>query len=85
MRTYLGLLASAVRTALRSKHDLVLENLALRQQVAVPQALLQGRRDPLDQRYTRYDSAREPQRISATTDPAGVRIEGSQDAQRGRG
>ena len=35
MRTYLGLLANAVRGALRSKHDLVLENLALRQQLAV--------------------------------------------------
>ena len=35
MRTYLGLLANAVRSALRSKHDLVLENLALRQQLAV--------------------------------------------------
>ena len=32
---YLGLLANAVRSALRSKHDLVLENLALRQQLAV--------------------------------------------------
>ena len=35
MRTYLGLLANAVRSALRSRHDLVLENLALRQQLAV--------------------------------------------------
>ncbi len=35
MRTYLGLLGNAVRSALRSKHDLVLENLALRQQLAV--------------------------------------------------
>ena len=35
MRTYLGLLANAVRSAPRSKHDLVLENLALRQQLAV--------------------------------------------------
>ena len=35
MRTYLGLLANAVRSALRSKHDLVLENLALRQQLVV--------------------------------------------------
>ena len=35
MRTYLGLLASAVRNAVRSKHELVLENLALRQQLAV--------------------------------------------------
>ena len=34
MRTYLGLLASAVRNAVRSKHELVLENLALRQQLA---------------------------------------------------
>ena len=34
-RTYLWLLANAVRSALRSKHDLVLENLALRQQLAV--------------------------------------------------
>ena len=31
MRTYLGLLTNAVRSALRSKHDLMLENLALRQ------------------------------------------------------
>ena len=35
MRTYLGLLTNAVRSALRSKHDLMLENLALRQQLAV--------------------------------------------------
>ena len=35
MRMYPGLLANAVRSALRSKHDLVLENLALRQQLAV--------------------------------------------------
>ena len=35
MRTYLGLLTNAVRSALRSKHDLLLENLALRQQLAV--------------------------------------------------
>ena len=35
MRTYLGLLTNAVRRALRSKHDLMLENLALRQQLAV--------------------------------------------------
>ena len=35
MRTYLGLLGNAVRSAPRSKHDLVLENLALRQQLAV--------------------------------------------------
>ena len=35
MRTYLGLLTNAVRSALRSKHDLMLENLALRQQFAV--------------------------------------------------
>ena len=35
MRTYLGLLANVVRSALRSKHDLVLKNLALRQQLAV--------------------------------------------------
>ena len=27
MRTYLGLLTNAVRSALRSKHDLMLENL----------------------------------------------------------
>ena len=31
----LGLLTNAVRSALRSKHDLMLENLALRQQLAV--------------------------------------------------
>ncbi len=30
MRTYLGLLATALRNAVRSKHELVLENLALR-------------------------------------------------------
>ena len=36
MRTYLGLLTNAVRSALRSKHDLMLEHLALRQQLAVP-------------------------------------------------
>ena len=35
MRTYLGLLTNAVRSALRSRHDLMLENLALRQQLAV--------------------------------------------------
>ena len=35
MRTYPGLLTNAVRSALRSKHDLMLENLALRQQFAV--------------------------------------------------
>ena len=35
MRTYLGLLTNAVRSALRSKHDLMLENLALRQQLAL--------------------------------------------------
>ena len=35
MRTYLGLLTNAVRSALRSKHDLMLEDLALRQQLAV--------------------------------------------------
>ena len=35
MRTYPGLLTNAVRSALRSKHDLMLENLALRQQRAV--------------------------------------------------
>ena len=35
MRTYLGLLTNAVRSVLRSKHDLMLENLALRQQLAV--------------------------------------------------
>ena len=35
MRTYLGLLATALRAAVRSKHELVLENLALRQQLAV--------------------------------------------------
>ena len=35
MRTYLGLMTNAVRSALRSKHDLMLENLALRQQLAV--------------------------------------------------
>ena len=35
MRTYLGLLTNAVRSALRSKHDLMLDNLALRQQLAV--------------------------------------------------
>ncbi len=35
MRRYLGLLTNAVRSALRSKHDLMLENLALRQQLAV--------------------------------------------------
>ena len=35
MRTYLGLLTNAVRSALRSKHDLMLENLAVRQQLAV--------------------------------------------------
>ncbi len=35
MRTYLGLVTNAVRSALRSKHDLMLENLALRQQLAV--------------------------------------------------
>ena len=35
MRTYPGLLTNAVRSALRSKHDLMLENLALRQQLAV--------------------------------------------------
>ena len=29
MRTYLGLLTNAVRSALRSKHDLMLENLAV--------------------------------------------------------
>ena len=35
MRTYLELLATALRNAVRSKHELVLENLALRQQLAV--------------------------------------------------
>ena len=35
MRTYLGLLTNAVRSALRSKHDRMLENRALRQQLAV--------------------------------------------------
>ena len=35
MRTYVGLLTNAVRSALRSKHDLMLENPALRQQLAV--------------------------------------------------
>ena len=35
MRTYPGVLTNAVRSALRSKHDLMLENLALRQQLAV--------------------------------------------------
>ena len=35
MRTYPGLLTNAVRSALRSKHDLMLEHLALRQQLAV--------------------------------------------------
>ena len=35
MRTYPGLLTNALRSALRSKHDLMLENLALRQQRAV--------------------------------------------------
>ena len=35
MRTYLGLVTNAVRSALRSKHDLMLENLALRQQLAL--------------------------------------------------
>ena len=35
MRTYLGLVTNAVRSALRSKRDLMLENLALRQQLAV--------------------------------------------------
>ena len=32
MRTYLGLLTNAVRSALRSKHDLMLENLAVGRQ-----------------------------------------------------
>ena len=32
MRTYPGLLTNAVRSALRSKHDLVLENLAVGRQ-----------------------------------------------------
>ena len=35
MRTYLGLLTNAVRSALRSKHDRMLEDRALRQQLAV--------------------------------------------------
>ena len=35
MRTYLGLVTNAVRSALRSKHDLMLEDLALRQQLAL--------------------------------------------------
>ena len=35
MRTYLGLAANVVRGALRSRRDLVLENLALRHQLAV--------------------------------------------------
>ena len=35
MRTYPGLLTNAVRSALRSEHDRMLENLALRQQLAV--------------------------------------------------
>ena len=35
MRTYLGFLTNAVRSALRSKHDLLLENRALRPQLAV--------------------------------------------------
>ena len=35
MRTYPGVLTNAVRSALRSKHDLMLEHLALRQQLAV--------------------------------------------------
>ena len=52
MRTYPGLLTNAVRSALRSKHDLMLENLALRQQLAV----LTGQRartqtKPADRRF----------------------------------
>ena len=35
MPTYLGLLATALRNAVRSKHELVLEDLALREQLAV--------------------------------------------------
>ena len=35
MRTYLGLVTNALRSALRSKHDLMFENLALRQQLAL--------------------------------------------------
>ena len=35
MRSYLGLLATALRNAVPSKHELVLENPALRQQLAV--------------------------------------------------
>ncbi len=57
MRTYLGLLTNAVRSALRSKHDLMLENLALRQQLAV----LTGQRartptKPADRRFWSWRS-----------------------------
>ena len=38
MRTYLGLLATALRNAVRSKHELVLENLAVLPQKSARQA-----------------------------------------------
>ena len=52
MRTYLQLLAIAVRCALRSRHDLVLENLVLRRQLAV--YLRQLRRRKLRDRDRRF-------------------------------
>ena len=57
MRTYPGVLTNAVRSALRSKHDLMLENLALRQQLAV----LTGQRartqtKPADRRFWSWRS-----------------------------
>ena len=47
MRTYPGLLTNAVRSALRSKHDLMLENLALRRLLRLACRLLCTRGPPM--------------------------------------
>ena len=61
MRTYLGLLTNAVRSALRSKHDLMLENLALRQQLAVlTRQRARTRTKPADRLFCGPSGARLP-------------------------
>ena len=70
MRTYPGLLTNAVRSALRSKHDLMLENLALRQQLAVlTRQRARTRTKPADRLFwswlSRYWSRRPATTISA--------------------
>ena len=59
MRTYLGLLTNAVRSALRSKHDLILENLALRQQLAVlTRQRARTRTKPADRLFWSWSTSR---------------------------